>query len=174
MSIEEKLNRKRAEKEYATTWKPDPGDVLQGTYERTQTVETAYGLQQVSHIRIADGTLWAVWHSHKVFREQWDEADPHQGDTVGIMYDGTREGEQYTYHVYHVAVERADDAGEPAGEPAGDAESTSQPKDAPLGGGADEPRQSAERDPERAADAAPTVNDDGTFNFDAVSPGLPY
>ena len=174
MSIEEKLNRKRAEKEYATTWKPDPGDVLQGTYERTQTVETRFGEQQVSQIRDAEGKLWGVWHSHKVFRQQWHQADPQPGDRVGILYEGMREGDGYEYHMYHIAVERAEDAAERAGEPTGDAESTSQPKDAPLGGGADEPRQSAERDPERAADAAPTVNDDGTFNFDAVSPGLPY
>lgn len=165
MSIEEKLNRKAREKEYATTWKPDPGDVLQGTYERTQTVETAYGMQDVSHIRTAEGKLWAVWHSHKVFRERWAEAEPHQGDTVGVMYDGTREGEQYTYHVYHVAVERADPV-QDTPDSSGPQEPREEPRDAAAEEATDE---QGGRD-----DRAPTVNDDGTFNFDAVSPGLPY
>ena len=92
--------------ERAETWKPEePGDILTGTLEGTSDVETRYGEQLVSHLRDAEGHLWAVWHSHKVFREQWAEAAPQVGDRVGVCWHGMREGKDYTYHVYAIAVE---------------------------------------------------------------------
>ena len=164
-NLREQLKEQSREREHATSWKPEPGDILEGTFERTQTVETRYGVQDVSHIRAADGTLWAAWHSHKVFREQWGEADPHQGDRVGVLYEGTRDGEQYTYHVYRVAVERADPEQDTP-----DATAPQEPREEPREAAAEE----ATDDQDGREDREPKVNPDGSFNFDAVSPGLPY
>ena len=198
-SLMEKLNRKAREQEYATTWKPVPGEILEATYERTQTVETRFGEQQVSQIRDAEGKLWGVWHSHKVFRQQWHQADPQPGDRVGILYEGMREGDGYEYHMYHIAVERAEDAAERRAEGgeestahrrAGDSaersedgpERSAQPKTSPDRSTRQNQREGAQQSlrPRKGegagagdADASSKLNPDGSFNWDEIT-DLPY
>jgi len=157
-TLKEKLQADAPEPfERAETWKPaEPGDIITGTLEGTSNVETRYGEQLVSHIRDDDGHLWAVWHSHKVFREQWAEAAPHVGDRVGICWHGMREGKEYAYHVYAVAVERAEERSNTPTPPQDHADDDAQQR---------APKKRTRSD---------LVDDDGRMRWDAISDGLPY
>lgn len=115
-SLEDRLRSEHKAQEYATTWRPDAGDILTGTLEKMDTGETKYGECEIAHVRDGDGELMAVWLFHKVLRTEWDEAEPEPGDEVGICYHGQRDGSGYSYHNYTVEVERADGTAETGGE----------------------------------------------------------
>jgi hypothetical protein len=112
--LRDRLNETRKSEEWATTWKPDRGEMLVGTFEKMDTGSTKYGESRVAHIRDEDGKLWGVWLFHSVLQDQWEQAEPTPGDRVGILYLGKRAGSDYDYHHYDVEVERRDEEPEPA------------------------------------------------------------
>jgi hypothetical protein len=70
--LRDRLNETRKSKEWATTWKPDRGEMLVGTFEKMDTGSTKCGESQVAHIRDEDGKLWGVWLFHSVLQDQWE------------------------------------------------------------------------------------------------------
>lgn len=110
MGLKDRLEQNRREQEWATTWKPDRGEMLVGTFEKMDEGESDYGTHRIAHLRDEDGELWAVWLFHTVLQNQWGEADPTPGDRVGILYLGKRDGSDFDYHAYDVEVERGESA----------------------------------------------------------------
>lgn len=120
--LEDRLRSEHKEQEYATTWRPDAGDILTGTFVRMDSGETKYGECEIAHVRDEAGELMAVWLFHKVLLTEWDEADPEPGDEVGICYHGQRDGSGYSYHNYTVEVECTDETSEDRSPKSGAAE----------------------------------------------------
>lgn len=109
--LRDRLEQRRREQEWATTWEPDePGDTLVGILEQMDKGPTEFGMCRVAHIRTEDGALRGLWLMHAVLEDEWDEAAPEPGDRVGALYQGRRSGKNNDYHVWAVEVERRDEA----------------------------------------------------------------
>lgn len=53
-----------------------------------------------------DETPWSVVGLHGVLRQELEKADPQPGDRVAIIYSGEREGKEYSYQHYRMAIRR--------------------------------------------------------------------
>jgi len=107
--LKDELEQERREKEWAETWEPGgPGDMLIGTLEAYDEATTDYGEYTVAHIRDEEGVLRGLWLMHSVLQDEWKEAAPEVGERVGVQYLGQRDGEQFSYHMWTVKVDRSD------------------------------------------------------------------
>jgi hypothetical protein len=88
------------------TWKPERGDVLVGVVEEVLEVESRYGPTRVAHVRDEEsGTLWALWLSHRILRELWNEHEPMAGAVVHVCFEGKRDHDDYSMCHYAMAVD---------------------------------------------------------------------
>jgi hypothetical protein len=129
-TLKDELEQERREKEWAESWRPDePGDMLIGTLEGYDEATTDYGSYHVAHVRNEEGVLKGLWLMHSVLQDEWEEAGPEIGDRVGAMYHGQRDGEQYSYHMWSVRVDRTEANGreESTQEPTGNDRSPQEP-----------------------------------------------
>lgn len=106
--LRDELEQERREREWAETWKPDPGEMLVGTLEGYDEAATDYGEYTVAHVRDEEGVLRGLWLMHSVLQDEWKEASPEIGERVGIQYLGQREGKDHSYHMWVVKVDRSD------------------------------------------------------------------
>jgi len=96
--------------EIPDTWRPAPGDYLDG--ELVRVVEAPSGstgqLVPVAHIRNQQsGETLAVWLTHHVLRDKWQAAAPQPGERVGIVYQGEQTSSSgRTYKKYRLEVDR--------------------------------------------------------------------
>lgn len=113
------------------SWKPQaegPGSIVAGKLIKVHRgVPTEYGAFDVAHVEDEKRGRVTVWLSHAVLQQKWEEADPQPGDQVGILYEGERDGNSRSYHMYRVKVERAEKEQPPQQEPQGQRERQAQP-----------------------------------------------
>jgi hypothetical protein len=111
MTIENKRQPRdlRAELEsYDSTlpesWKPDPGDILEGILARYEEVDAGHGPKKIAIIE-DQGTskIWAVWLSPKVLCSEFEKHRPRPGEHIAIKrYSDHEKG----YKVYKLVVDR--------------------------------------------------------------------
>lgn len=97
----------------AESWKPKPGDVIEGTLVEYQQADTAYGLTWIAHVQV-DATahhgayVAAVWLSHKVLREAFAKQRPRPGERLGIrrLSDAADADGKTKYARYVLIVDR--------------------------------------------------------------------
>lgn len=145
--LENRLRDEHREQEYATTWRPEAGDVLVGRFEKLDSGETKYGECEIAHVRDETGELMAVWLFHKVLRTEWDEAGPEPGDEVGVIYHGQRDGADFSYHNYSVQKEARNEPEDRPPKPADE-------PDSPLDGKEQAERLYADEEAENRPDSS--------------------
>ena len=92
--------------EYGTqTWRPEPGQTLEGVITRRAEVTTKYGDTEVLEVEDDNGNVWTVWCSNVRLSQALAQLDPTEGDRIRIRYDGPVDaGKGRTLREYRVAV----------------------------------------------------------------------
>jgi hypothetical protein len=98
----------QTEHEHPESWRPEPGDVLVGTFVRRDSGVSSYDGKTYTIVVIRDenGVEHGVWAFHTALRQQLSAARPKPGEAIALRYRGKRQGANATYHDWRVAVDR--------------------------------------------------------------------
>jgi hypothetical protein len=106
--------------EYASAWRPNPGDKLIGTVTELSEREGSYGCYPIVTVATESGERLAVHAFHEVLANELARVAPKVGDIIGVKYAG--KDPDKGYHRYRVRREGGDggfswgkygDSGEP-------------------------------------------------------------
>jgi len=86
------------------SWKPEVGDIVEGSIVEMSTRESEYGPYPLLVILTTQDTEVAVHGFHSVLKNVLAEQRPSVGDEIAIKYCGVPEGKDYK--LYKVALER--------------------------------------------------------------------
>ncbi len=105
MSIEAALDA-----DYATAWKPEPGDTLIGQVTEITERDGGYGVYPIVTVKRDDGEELALHAYHTVAQNELAEQRPQIGERIGIKYVGRVAGKDAkgSYHAYRIKVDRPD------------------------------------------------------------------
>ena len=97
-------------KDTSTSWRPNPGDELLGTFIEWSSGKTSRDeTYRIAVIETEDGQRLAVWLFYAVLREEFEKADPQPGELLLIQRSEDRSGANgTTYRMYSVTVDRAE------------------------------------------------------------------
>lgn len=87
----EQLRRKAAIASQIETWKPKPGDILEGQIEGARKVDGPFGPQEQMLVRTPDGGLLAVWLT-KWLTAQLRANGAEMGDLLSLTFHGKGQG----------------------------------------------------------------------------------
>ncbi len=89
--------------EPAEPWAPEPGDIVEGEFERLDRGSTQYGNYDILILRENRGSVRAVWLMHAVLKGEFARLQPTPGDCVAIkrLADSGK-----GYRRYRMVVER--------------------------------------------------------------------
>jgi len=109
--LREKLDRES--EPYPVAWMPGPGGELFGTFEGYRSGVTNRGeTHPIAILRDDRGELHSVWLFFKVLRAEFEQANPHVGETILIRREKDRtNADGQPYHVYRVVIDRVDKTG---------------------------------------------------------------
>lgn len=86
------------------SWKPDPGDILEGILARYEEVDAGHGPKKIAIIDNQDtGKFSAVWLSPKVLFSEFEKYRPRPGEHIAIKRFADHEK---GYKVYKLVVDR--------------------------------------------------------------------
>jgi hypothetical protein len=83
--------------EFAPSWRPIPGDILEGTVTERSTRATEYGEYPILTLETESGRTKddgivageiSVHAIHTALKNQVEDLDPKKGDYVGILFQG--------------------------------------------------------------------------------------
>lgn len=92
-------------------WNPDEeGERVMGEVVHIERgAPSPHGPCDVVTLSTPDGEPMALWLSHVVLREKWEEKQPEVGDKVAVRFDGfTENSNGREYRLYSLVVERTD------------------------------------------------------------------
>ena len=99
----------RQKKDTSTSWRPDPGDELLGTFAEYSSGKTNRDENhQIAIIETESGDRVTVWLFYTVLREEFKKADPQPGELLLIQRSEDRTGANGSYRMYSVTVDRAE------------------------------------------------------------------
>ncbi|MCH7869814.1 MAG: hypothetical protein IH881_19130 [Myxococcales bacterium] len=99
--------RAAARKDTSTSWRPNPGQELLGTFIEWSSGKTSRDeTYQIAVIETEDGQRLAVWLFYAVLRDEFDKADPQPGELLLIQRSEDRTGANGSYRMYSVTVDR--------------------------------------------------------------------
>ena len=87
----EQLRRKAATASLIETWRPDPGEVLEGQIEGARKIDGPFGVQEQILIRTTDGGIIAVWLT-KWIAGQLRANGTEIGDLISLTFHGKELG----------------------------------------------------------------------------------
>ncbi len=87
----EQLRRKAASANQIETWKPQPGDILEGLIEGARKTDGPFGVQEQVLVRTPDGGLTAVWLT-KWLAGQLRANGAELGDLLSLTFHGKELG----------------------------------------------------------------------------------
>lgn len=88
------------ENDYAESWKPQPGNEVQGTLTAVGMNDAGWGPYPIVTLEDEGGTRLAVHAFHDVLKAELSKRSPKIGDSLWIKYLGKPEGKNY--HAYKV------------------------------------------------------------------------
>ena len=90
-------------------WKPEPGDVLLGSFIGWVTVTARFEKKhQIALVQDTSGARYSVWCSPKMLRSEMKKADPRPGDAIAIKRLEDRDvGKPHPLKQFKVAVDRS-------------------------------------------------------------------
>ncbi len=104
--LREKLNRES--EPYPEAWMPGPGGELLGTFEGYRQGKTSRGeVHPIALVRDDTGELHAIWMFFTVLRAEFEQANPHVGETILVRREEDRtNADGQPYRRYRVTVDR--------------------------------------------------------------------
>lgn len=122
--LDELENTPEETREYTESeqWRPDPGEGIEGVVTETFTFPSKYKDAKTGTypdipglvLKVdGDDTLWSVVGLHGVLRQEIEKAEPAVGDRVAIIYTGKREGKEFEYEHYRMAIRRGNGSVKP-------------------------------------------------------------
>ena len=87
----EQLRRKAATANQIETWKPQPGDTLEGLIEGARKTDGPFGVQEQVLVRTPEGGLIAVWLT-KWLTQQLRANGAELGDLLSLTFHGKELG----------------------------------------------------------------------------------
>ncbi|MFN3481042.1 MAG: hypothetical protein ACK415_11770 [Thermodesulfovibrionales bacterium] len=111
MSLIEKIEEKEKAKQskfQTVFWKPQPGEVLEGTIAKRGETITSYGEQEYVDIAADDGTTYTVFLT-SFLKTLLDAEGAEEGDRVAIKFLGIKtsaKNKKKTYKDWVVAIEK--------------------------------------------------------------------
>ncbi len=86
------------------SWKPDPGDILEGILARCDKADAGYGPKEIAIIdEQSTDKVWAVWLSPTVLRSEFEKHRPRPGEHIAIKrFSDHDKG----YKLYKLVVDR--------------------------------------------------------------------
>ncbi|MCC7277935.1 MAG: hypothetical protein IT487_06420 [Chromatiaceae bacterium] len=87
----EQLRRKAATANQIQTWKPQPGDTLEGLIEGARKTDGPFGVQEQVLVRTPEGGLIAVWLT-KWLTQQLRANGAELGDLLSLTFHGKELG----------------------------------------------------------------------------------
>lgn len=86
-------------------WRPEPGDIIEGTLDAIKTGEGDYGPYPLYELALDDGTGISLHAFHSVLRNELATARP--GDRIAVQYVGLKPRKNgKPYESYKVALEQ--------------------------------------------------------------------
>jgi hypothetical protein len=92
-----------------TRWAPEPGDVVQGTVVKVETVKAFGQSAPVLFLLLEDERYLTIRCGGVVLRRNLDEHKPAPGDLVALRFDGMRTSQSSgrEYAAYRFAIRKA-------------------------------------------------------------------
>jgi hypothetical protein len=100
-----KAAERKAKRRDAQQWDHAPGEVLDGTYLGSVTLENDYGRTPLYFVESFDGEVYKVLGRTGLVMEMENE-DPEEGDLISITYEGRKPSDTYDtdFYAYSVVV----------------------------------------------------------------------
>lgn len=92
-----------------TRWQPEPGDVVQGTVVKVETVKAFGQTAPVIFLLLESGKYLTIRCGGVVLRRHLEESKPDTGDLVAVGFDGMRTSQSSgrEYASYRFAIRKA-------------------------------------------------------------------
>lgn len=114
MTLAEKIEQKEKERQtrfQTIFWKPQPGEVLEGTVRALGTTITTYGEQEYADVETADGTVYTVFLT-RLLQDLFDAEGISEGDRIAIKFVGIKASAKNKNKTYKDFVVVKDEGGE--------------------------------------------------------------
>ena len=72
----------------AINWKPEPGDILKGTFTNAKVANTKYGKALLVFITSVEGEDYEVWCTRTMLRSQMSDAMPKKDTMIAVQFHG--------------------------------------------------------------------------------------